>query len=344
MLPDGPWCIILPDYSFSAQSPPFLPCDERSSRVPEGIQLHYMPPPIRKEDGGYLEYEALKEMVSSTTVDQRSSPSQPPSTVLKRFVKNHGCDPSADQVKMLATEAMQWSGDESFVLQFFAKHRTKEFEKNESRKALELSASSEKVKQVDMLTTVDQLVLMVIAAYPGMGLQKTSNCKQNYVKLLSAPLINLNARGTKKDLVQRLHENRQFVILQMRLPNAVLQESGTSCEVCDCYTNSSDNPLLSCDGGHIGENGEDISVMYHAKCLDPPLAVHGQPTVGWFCPDCDCMVQEIRGWRPTDVGGFQYLVKWKGLGEPTWHDYDDIPDESRWMVDQRVGASTIAPN
>ena len=47
------------------------------------------------------------------------------------------------------------------------------------------------------------------------------------------------------------------------------------------------------------------------------------------------MVDAILGKQPIEDGAdgqFEYLVKWRGLLEPTWTDHADIPEEARGLV------------
>jgi hypothetical protein len=103
--------------------------------------------------------------------------------------------------------------------------------------------------------------------------------------------------------------------------------------VCDDHSDTLENSLLFCDGYHVvGE--EHSPVAYHAKCLDPPLGTIAEQDY-WLCPECVGMVDAILGKQPIEIGAdgqFEYLVKWRGLLEPTWTDYAYIPEEARGLV------------
>ena len=136
------------------------------------------------------------------------------------------------------------------------------------------------------------------------------------------------------ELVERLFEYRDFIISMFQLdmsdvlPAPHVNFDDIPCEVCGIREQSTDNPIILCDGSHGG-----TKVGYHINCLTPPLGY--VPDTDWLCPACIAnnfeLITSVVGKRKKG-NRVEYMVHWQGHDEPTWQLWQDIPAGSRSLV------------
>ena len=120
-----------------------------------------------------------------------------------------------------------------------------------------------------------------------------------YELLLNTDLIVLNPRGLLKELIQRVYENRKFIVTQLSLPEHTLDlgndpysgaqgdsdDDPITCEICQGPP-AADDIILKCDGEH------DVETGYHQRCLPLVLSETGEsvmppvPEEELLCPKC----------------------------------------------------------
>ena len=131
---------------------------------------------------------------------------------------------------------------------------------------------------------------MFLCASEVSGIVKKARHKANYVLLLKDKRVDMNDRGTKMELVERLYGQRDFLLEMFQLDRLQVYPSATrtvaqaevdddiECEVCRGKSYTSDNPIILCDVSHSSDRG------YHIGCLTPPLGY--VPEGDWLCPQC----------------------------------------------------------
>ena len=168
--------------------------------------------------------------------------------------------------------------------------------------------------------------------------------KPDYVALLSDPRLELNARGTKLELMERLFESRAFIITQLGLSaehingadpfggvQGIEDDDPITCQVCEGGP-SEENPIIKCDGQH------EFEVGYHLCCL-PSIMIGGVLTPpampaaedDWLCPSCInaglCIIQAVKGKR-KHKSRVQYLVSYVGCADDQdrWEDFQHLKE------------------
>lgn len=264
----------------------------------------------------------------------------PPSVILKKYFKEMSTNPSVNELKRLAVEVMGHEGDVPILEEWFARQRMKAFEKDEELKESARQIDLGNVDESNVLEVVDRVVFLCVGKVA--GLVRQAKCKANYVRLLSDARVGMSPRGTMMELVDRLYQQRTFLLSMFQLdplevyPLSTGQRSAHAevddieCKVCHEKTYSSENPIILCDGEH---NGEDCG--YHIQCLAPPL--DHVPEGDWLCPECvaagHLIMIGVIGKR-SHANRVYYLVVWQGQDEPTWQAYQDIPVGSRDVVNE----------
>ncbi len=224
---------------------------------------------------------------------------------------------------------------------FFSEKRMKDFIKEEERKEAASEAIQRDLEFTEMRLVVEKVIHLCRPSIK--GLKHGAGIKSNYVRMLDDDRIGLSSFGTKKELIERLHEHMAHIINMFSLDrqqvyrvvnlSSECDESDLEtapCEICNSPEDSVENPIILCDGDHAGHVG------YHIRCLSP--ALYYVPSGTWLCPVCKAanlfIIEEVLD-KKTIGGVVNYMVKWKGYDDPSynsWQKAADIPKGSRHLV------------
>jgi hypothetical protein len=151
--------------------------------------------------------------------------------------------------------------------------------------------------------------------------------------------IDLSPRGTAKEMMERIFENKNTIINMLALDRTTILNAPTdagelvedeeddplTCSVCASGDATAANPIIKCDGEHETEVG------VHLGCMDPPL--DSLPEDEWFCKECQKKslyqveaivdkrdkMKRLRNGQRTGKPCVHYKVKWAGA---QWEGHD----------------------
>ena len=347
------------DYPFPAALT-FKTCSERPLRSAAGaLELIAQPPLDAARKGHRLPPEKASAAVAAGTLDPRKA-SPPTSKQLKAWGKEHdSLNPSATHAEHLATRLL---GDVTCIDQidkFFSIKRLERFMKAEEQRAALADPKSTAYLQLVVLR------IMSRAAESIEGIASPFKAAE-YRLLLSDERVNLSPRGTAKEMMERIFDNKDHIINIFTLDRTAILNAPTDagelvddeeddpliCSVCASGDATETNPIVKCDGEHETEVG------VHLGCMDPPMDT--VPDDEWFCAKCQeksiyqveaivdkhKAMKRLRNGHRTGKPCVHYKVKWVGAqweGHDTWEPLENLQSERvKAMVSEYNKAKRVA--
>jgi hypothetical protein len=328
------------DYPFP-EALTFKTCSERPLRSAAGaLELIAQPPLDAERKGHRLPPEKARAAVAAGTLDPRKA-SPPTSKELKAWAKEHtSLLPSAAQQVQLATRLLGDAACADQIDKFFSNKRLERFLKAEEQRAALADPKSTAYLQLVVLRIMSRAAELID------GIASPFKAAE-YRLLLSDERIDLSPRGTAKEMMERIFENKDHIINILALDRTTILNAPTDagelvedeeddplmCFVCASGDATAANPIIKCDGEHETEVG------VHLGCMDPPL--DSPPEDEWFCKECQQKslyqveaivdkrdkMKRLRNGQRTGKPCVHYKVKWAGAqwdGHDTWEPCENL--------------------